>query len=87
MIVEHPILLSLVFLFSYPLYKYLWKVFFGDREGFQECLRFWVVPGWLLSSRGERLDEFWSEFRLVLYFLVCVLVVAAAYTGISKILF
>jgi hypothetical protein len=49
----------------------LWRPFFGDMDGFMECLRFWATPDVVSAYRGERTEDWMATMKLVLW-LACV---------------
>ncbi len=49
----------------------LWKPFFGDLDGFMECLRFWGTSDELSRIRGE-LSEDWMATAKIFLWLACV---------------
>ncbi len=57
------------------LFILLGKVFFGGLSGFVECLRFWFQPDWISWFRGEGFEDMAGEFKLFVYFVLCVAIV------------
>jgi hypothetical protein len=46
---------------------FLFKLFFGSKEDFFECLRFWLIPDIVSLFRGEFMDDRWGEFKLFIW--------------------
>ncbi len=40
------------------------RLFFGDKQGFMECLRYSLTPDVLSWFRGEYGRDFWCELKL-----------------------
>jgi hypothetical protein len=55
---EHPFALLIVAVLSYPVYKSLAKVFFGEQyEDFGKTIRYVATADWYSLIRGE----FWQD--------------------------
>jgi len=64
----------------------LFKPFFGDAEGFMDCVRFWLTPDVFSLFRGEWIEDRWSEMKLGLWLLCGVGTGFAVYAGLSNVL-
>lgn len=62
----------------------LFKFFFGDVNGFWECIRFWFTPDILSLFRGEWHEDQWSELKLGCWILSGVACGFAAYAAVSS---
>ena len=47
----------------------LFKPFFGDAEGFSECLWYSLKPDILSWLNGEGIDDWWAETKLGIWLL------------------
>lgn len=45
----------------------LFKYFFKDRDDFIECVKFWLTPDIISAFRGEYFDDYWAEFKLLIW--------------------
>lgn len=62
----------------------LFKPFFGDSDGFLECLRYSIQPDMLSWLQGDLGEDIWAEIRLGLW-LGCGLAVGlAVHVGLDK---
>lgn len=64
----------------------LFKLFFGDVNGFWECIRFWFTPDIISLFRGEWHEDYWSELKLGCWIVAGVMSGLAAYTAVSRLL-
>ncbi|MDB9314819.1 hypothetical protein PN462_17025 [Spirulina sp. CS-785/01] len=62
----------------------LFKPFFGDGDGFWECVRFSFIPDIISCLRGEWARDWWAELKLNVWFFCGVLVGGLVYVGIEK---
>lgn len=56
-----------------PLYLGLGFLIFGSWPDFRDCLRFWLTPDWLSFFRGEYWADRWSELKIFLFAVLCLL--------------
>ncbi len=68
------------------LFIFLGKVFFGDLNGFFDCLRFWLQPDFISWFRGEAMEDFFGELKLGLYVVLCGAIVFGEFVLASKFL-
>ncbi|MEZ6319182.1 MAG: hypothetical protein R3B49_10605 [Phycisphaerales bacterium] len=54
-----------------PLYLLLGKAVFGDWSEFVECVKYWLTPDIISLVRGEWSEDWWAEFKLFAWALVC----------------
>lgn len=45
----------------------LFRPIFGSKEGFYECLKYWLKPDIISWFRGEHLEDAWAELKLFLW--------------------
>ncbi len=62
----------------------LFKPFFGDRDGFIDCVKFWIKPDIFSLFSGEYLEDRWSELKLGLWILLGAMAGAGVYAGLMK---
>ena len=58
--------------------------FFGDREEFFECIRFWLTPDIISLFRGEWGDDWWAEWKLGFWFLMGIVPGVLVYMGLAR---
>jgi hypothetical protein len=63
----------------------LFKLFFRDLEGFQECLEFAVKPDILSWVTGDLGEDLWAELRLFAWIVCGGLVGLGVYVGLDRI--
>ncbi|HTZ18492.1 MAG TPA: hypothetical protein VMB78_08635 [Dissulfurispiraceae bacterium] len=79
----NPRVLGLLIILSIPVYWGLWKIIFEDWEDFKDCLYFWITPRWLDWLRGELFEDTWANFKLFVFFLLCIVLIALEYSAFS----
>ena len=62
----------------------LFKPFFGDRDEFFRCLKFWFIPDIVSFFRGEYWEDHLAEFKLGFWFAAAGLSAFATYAGLMK---
>ena len=60
----------------------LFKPFFGDRDEFIDCVKFWIKPDILSLFSGEYIKDRWSELKLGLWILLGAMAGAGVYMGL-----
>lgn len=50
----------------------LFQAFFGDWDGFKECVRYYLTPDIISMFRGEWGEDGWAEMKLGVYVALCV---------------
>lgn len=45
----------------------MYKVLFGDKEEFFECIKFWLIPDILSMARGQYWEDHWAELKLIIW--------------------
>jgi hypothetical protein len=77
--VDHPFLLILIVILSFPVYRILGLVFFDSKEEFIEALRYWATPDVWSLFKGRHWEDWDAEFKLFVYISICIGFVAAIY--------
>lgn len=83
---EHPLLLSILLLLNWPLYRWLVGLVFGGAEGFGETLKFWFVPDFYSFLKNRHFEDQWAELKLSAWFLLCALIIIVEYGTIAQFL-
>jgi NAD-dependent SIR2 family protein deacetylase len=58
--------------------------FFGDRDGFIECVKFWIRPDIFSLFSGEYFKDRWSEWKLGMWILLGTMAGFGVYAGLMK---
>jgi hypothetical protein len=66
--------------------SFLFRTFFGDKEGFFECIKFWLTPDIFSLFKGQYSEDFWSEMKLGVWVFLGGCAGFATYTGLLHIL-
>jgi hypothetical protein len=75
---DHPILMAVVAVFSWPIYTNLAKLFFGDRyEDFGETLRYLLQWDWISLLKGQYWNDWDATFKFNVFLFMCIGWVAA----------
>jgi hypothetical protein len=85
--IEHPLLLGLLALANWPVYREFMRMFFGDLDGFADSLHFWFIPDLISLLRGQYWDDQWAELKLGLWALLCVSTVVSEYKLLTSLLY
>jgi hypothetical protein len=78
-LVDHPLLLLVVSVLSYPIYKELALAVFGSKSEFLEALRYWITPDAWSLFKGQFWNDWDAEFKLGVFLVLCIGAVAALY--------
>jgi hypothetical protein len=62
----------------------LFKPFFGDRDGFIDCVKFWIKPDIFSLFSGEYFEDRWSEWKLGLWIFLGAIAGFGVYMGLMK---
>ena len=62
----------------------LFKPFFGDRDGFIDCVKFWIKPDIFSLFSGQYFEDRWSEMKLGLWIFCGAITVLGVYAGLMK---
>jgi hypothetical protein len=76
MIVKLFIAVALFNIVNYPAYRYLFRRFFADAQDFKEALLFFIQPHIFSIFKGQFWEDLAAELRLILFFGLCVLLLA-----------
>ena len=63
----------------------MFKVTFEDRDDFIESVKFWFIPDWLSILRGQGLEDFWAEAKLLWFLLGTIVLSLVVYFVLTKI--
>lgn len=62
----------------------LWTPFFGDKEEFWRCIKFWFTPNIFSMFRGEYWEDTLAETKLVFWIAISIGIGYGACVGIMK---
>lgn len=79
---EHPLLVIILALMNWPLYRWLIGVVFGGVDGLAGAIKFWFVPDFYSFVKNQHFEDQWAELKLSAWFLLCALSVIAEYGAI-----
>ena len=85
-LLEHPVLLAVLIVANWPLYRWFVQILFGGVEGMGETVRYWFVPDLYSFLTNRYFEDLWAELRLTVWFLLCVGSVVAEYALINSFL-
>ncbi|WP_028551565.1 hypothetical protein [Paenibacillus sp. UNC451MF] len=78
------LILILLFIINYPVYRFIFKLFFYDADEFEESVRYSFTPNFISFFRGEYWKDKFSTVKLQAYSLVCIIVVVLEFALINK---
>ena len=67
-----------------PLYLLLGQAMFDSWAGFGECLKYWLQPDSWSFIKGEWSEDQWSEFKLMIFVVLCFGMVIGEFSLIRK---
>lgn len=83
---DHPYLLLTMAIISFPIYKTLAKVCFGDHyEDFGECLKYVAQADWYSALKGQFWQDWDATMKFNIFVLLSVLWPISITEGISRI--
>jgi hypothetical protein len=62
---------------NFPLYRFLFRKFFADKEEFKEALYFYFRPDLFSLLKGELLEDLRAETKLRFFVLICATLLTA----------
>jgi len=62
----------------------LFKPFFGDMDGFIDCVKFWFTPDVFSFFSGQYFEDRWSEMKLGLWIFLGGMAGFGVYAGLTK---
>lgn len=83
-IVDHPFILVLVLVASWPFYRAFGSLLFRNRDEVHDAVYYWLVPDLVSLFRGEWWEDQLAELKLFVFLVISALVVAAEYTAVTK---
>lgn len=63
----------------------MYKLTFEDKDDFIESIKFWLIPDWISILRGEGIEDFWAEAKLLWFLLGTLVISAVVYFVLTKI--
>lgn len=80
------ITIGLILINIFTIYKYLFLIFFHDFEDFDESLRYTLTPDIISLFRGEYWKDQFSELKLSMFILSCIIATAIEYLIVKGII-
>ncbi|WP_234340163.1 hypothetical protein [Gorillibacterium timonense] len=69
-----------------PVYRYLFRVFFGSRDEFREAVKYSFTPDLLSLFRGRYWKDQFGEAKLSFFFFCCVMAVVVEFVVLRSLL-
>lgn len=86
--IDHPVLLLFIAILSWPVYKTLAKIFFGDYyQDLGECIKYVFQPDWYSLLKGQYWADWDATFKFFFFLGACVGWVASITEIICRIWF
>ncbi len=80
------IVLILIIINSFTVYKFIFNHFFIDYDDFQESLRYIFTPDFISFFRGEYWKDRIGEFKFGFFIIICAIVTIVEYWIINGII-
>lgn len=80
------LIIFLIIINIFTVYKYLFGFFFNDNEDFQESIRYTFTPNIISLFRGEYWKDRIGEFQLSMFIFSCVAVTVIEYSIIKGVI-
>lgn len=80
------IVLILIIINSFTVYKFIFNQIFIDYDDFQESLRYLLTPDFISFFRGEYWKDRTAEFKFGFFVILCVMVTIVEYWIINGII-
>lgn len=80
------LILILLLVINYPVYRFLFNWFFYDEDEFEESVRYSFTPNFISFFRGEYWKDKFSTMRLKVYTISCIAVVVLEFVLINKVI-
>jgi len=80
------IFIIMLLLVNYPVYRFIYRLFFYDDNEFNESIRYSFTPNLISFFRGEYRKDKFSTMRLQMYVFLCVIVVVVEFTLLNKVI-
>lgn len=80
------IILIMLFVINYPVYRLLFRWFFYDEDEFAESVTYSFTPNFISFFRGEYWKDKFSTMKLRVYTIACIAVVVLELIIVTKII-
>lgn len=80
------IVLLLIIINIFTVYRLLFNLFFNDKEDLKESMRFMATPDILSLFRGEYMKDRIAETKLGLFVVLCIMITVAEYSIINELI-
>ena len=85
-LLEHQVLLIVLIIVNWPLYRWFVKILFGGVGGLGEAVRYWFIPDLYSFLTNRYFEDWWAELRLTVWLMMCAGCVIAEYTAVKSFL-
>ncbi|MBE1445259.1 hypothetical protein [Paenibacillus sp. OAS669] len=80
------LIIIVLLVINYPLYRFLFSLFFYDEDEFEQSVKYSFTPNFISFFRGEYWKDKFSTMRLQAYSITCILLVVIEFAIIHYIL-
>lgn len=80
------VLIIILLFVNIPFYKFLFRLFFVDKDDYDEAIRYSFTPNFISFFRGEYWEDKINTARLQFYILICIGIVVLEYFLINKLI-
>jgi len=84
--VEAIIVVALIIINFFTVYKFIFNVIFSNREDFYDSVRYSFTPNIISLFRGEYWKDRVGEFKLGIFIFLCIAVTGLEYMVVNGIL-
>ncbi|KPV56338.1 hypothetical protein QJ48_28280 [Paenibacillus sp. A3] len=69
---------------NFPVFRFIYRLIFSNPEDFDESVKYSFTPNLISFFRGKYWQDKWGTFKLRMYILLCLAVVALEYMLLSE---
>ncbi|NOU94210.1 hypothetical protein GC093_13425 [Paenibacillus sp. LMG 31456] len=80
------LIVIILLIINYPVYKLLYRLFFYDADEFDESVRYSFTPNFISFFRGEYWEDKMSTFKLQMYIFSCIIIIFLEFILFNKII-
>ncbi len=62
-LLEHPVLLVVLIVANWPLYRWFVQILFGGVEGMGEAVKYWFIPDLYSFLTNRYFEDWWAELN------------------------
>lgn len=83
---EAIIVVGLIVINFFTVYKFLFNLMFRNRDDFRESVRYTLIPNIISLFRGEYWKDKVGEFKLGVFLMLCIMATVIEYGAINALL-